>query len=416
MSSEHHPSTLWVLLPLFFVLVIDAMGMAIILPIIGPLFMDPSHGILPATASEHWRSFYYGLTLTVFFICMFFGAPFLGDLSDRYGRRKTIIICLFATAISYLMCAIGIYFGSLVLLLLGRAFAGFMAGSQPIAQAAIIDVSLPEEKTKNIALITFASSLGFIIGPLLGGFFSGISYSSGFYVAGGLACINGLFVLSVFKETYQTREKTPIHLLKAISLLAAAFQHKELRILSFIFFFTQLAWGLYFQFVSIFFVSAYHYSSMMIGLFLASIAVVFGLTLTFLLRILMRFFSIRELALLALSLISIGVFLDGFFHKEWLMWLTIIPTIIGVGLSYASMMTLYSNQVPQNQQGWAMGVSSATIAVAWILGGGVTAVVGVSFLKLPFIICGVSALIGFFLLLKAHSLKKEHPFHESHSK
>src|SRR5882724_10525516 len=78
------------LAPLFLVLVIDTMGMGIIFPTLGPLFMGSTDGILSAGASVAERQFWYGATLVAWSILMFIGAPFLGDLSDRIGRKKVL--------------------------------------------------------------------------------------------------------------------------------------------------------------------------------------------------------------------------------------------------------------------------------------------------------------------------------------
>jgi MFS family permease len=415
MFANKKALTGWVLLPLFFVLIIDAMGMAIVLPIIGPLFMDQVNGMLAAGASQELRMWCYGLTLTVFFLLMFIGAPFLGDLSDKYGRRKIILLCLLLTSLSYILCAISIGLKSVFLLLFGRALAGFMAGSQPIAQAAIIDVSAPEDKAKNIGTITMASCLGFVVGPLLGGFFSknslGISwmtYSTGFYIAACLAFINGVFVWLSFKETSEVRAAVTVQWNKGLTLLLGAFKNKNLRVLSLVFGLSQLAWGLYFQFVSIFFISIYHYSSMMIGLFIASMGVIFGLTLTVFLRFFMRFFSVRTLAWSSLLMMSAGLLLNILFHQEWLLWATLLPIILGVGVSYATLLTLYSDLVPADKQGWVMGVSSSIAAISWIIGGLITGMVGIRFIGLPFVITSGSAFIGFCLLFRSRHQYKKH--------
>src|SRR5580658_5552191 len=90
-----------ILAPLFLVLVIDTMGAGIIFPILSPLFMTPSESILPLATSENMRQFWYGATLTSWALLMFIGAPFLGDLSDRIGRKKVLVLCLVGDALGF---------------------------------------------------------------------------------------------------------------------------------------------------------------------------------------------------------------------------------------------------------------------------------------------------------------------------
>ena len=80
--------------PLFLVLVIDTMGIGLIFPVLSPLFMSKTSGIIPAHLSIGARDLLYGLTLASYAIFMFVGAPFLGDLSDHLGRKKVLLICL----------------------------------------------------------------------------------------------------------------------------------------------------------------------------------------------------------------------------------------------------------------------------------------------------------------------------------
>ena len=150
-------------LPLFLVIFIDAMGLAIMFPILTPIFMNlhVHGGILAAGASLLVRNIFYGVTLCIFPLFMFFGTPFLGDLSDHIGRKKVLIICLLGATVSYFLSGLSVDFKVVWLLLVSRAVAGFTAGSQPIAQAAIIDVSPPDKKALNLSLLLFPAALGF---------------------------------------------------------------------------------------------------------------------------------------------------------------------------------------------------------------------------------------------------------------
>jgi len=78
------------MLPLFFVLFIDTVGAAFIIPLLVPLIVDPNTSILPANTTLQIRNFIYGLSLGIYSIATFFGAPVLGDLSDRLGRKNIV--------------------------------------------------------------------------------------------------------------------------------------------------------------------------------------------------------------------------------------------------------------------------------------------------------------------------------------
>src|SRR5579872_2397994 len=137
--------------PLLLVLFIDGMGLGLVFPLINGLIFDKNSTFL---ANTHFppamHNIIYGAIISIFMLCWFFGAAILGDLSDQIGRKKSLIICLVGTFLSYLIAAFSVTFQSLTFFIIGRVIAGFTSGSQPIAQAAIIDLSKQEHKARNI--------------------------------------------------------------------------------------------------------------------------------------------------------------------------------------------------------------------------------------------------------------------------
>ena len=140
-------------IPLFIIILIDGMGLGLFFPVLNAIILEPSSSILNPTVSAYWRNIAYSVTNGIFMLCWFFGAAILGDLSDQVGRKKPLIICLFGAFAGYLLSVFAVAWHSYSLLLGGRIIAGFTAGSQPIAQAAIVDVSPAEYKARNISLI-----------------------------------------------------------------------------------------------------------------------------------------------------------------------------------------------------------------------------------------------------------------------
>ena len=137
-------------LPLFMVLFIDSMGMGILFPILAVAFMNPSAHFLAVTTSHAMRTLDYGIVISVFMLCWFFGASILGDYSDIKGRKHSLVICLCGAALGYLLSAFALSWHSITLLIIGRIIAGLTAGSQSIAQAAIVDGSTESQLNKNM--------------------------------------------------------------------------------------------------------------------------------------------------------------------------------------------------------------------------------------------------------------------------
>lgn len=372
-----------VFLPLFIVLIIDAMGFGLVFPIIGPLLMDPQGGILPASASMAERSFYYGFTNISCFLALLFGAPYFGDLSDKFGRKKVMITCLCIMAGGYALSAIGLIYKNISLLILGRAIDGFVAGNESIAQAAIIDISPPERKTINLSLITFASCLGFIIGPVIGGIFSDASlsswfgYTTPFWIAGALALLNAICLVFTFSETHIVKQVS-VNLFRGLGIFISAFTEKKIRKISLVFLLFQVGWAIFFQVVSLVFAQVYHYTPKEVGFFYTSLGLMFSITMVFLIRVFLKFIDERRLVVVSVFLAGIGLMLNVFYSSAWTPWISIGFIGLGIGMAYACILSLYSGAVSDEHQGWVMGVGNAIAAMSWAIGGVVISVIDVS--------------------------------------
>src|SRR3989344_4776030 len=108
-----------IMLPLFLVVLLDMMGIGIIIPIIAPIVLDTSIGILPSYSFES-RNIILGLLIAIFPIFQFFGAPILGALFDKHGRKKLLIISILGAMIGYVLFGLGVEFKNVWLLFLGR--------------------------------------------------------------------------------------------------------------------------------------------------------------------------------------------------------------------------------------------------------------------------------------------------------
>lgn len=126
--------------------------------------------IMPIISREYGASpLQVGLLMSSYSLMQFIFAPFWGRLSDHYGRRPILLVCIAGEVISYLAFALA---GSLIGLFLARSLAGFFGASISTASASISDITPKQERSKGMALIGAAFGLGFVVGPALGGLFA----------------------------------------------------------------------------------------------------------------------------------------------------------------------------------------------------------------------------------------------------
>lgn len=174
---------------LFLIVVVDLIGFGIIIP------------LLPFYA-EHYQATpaQVGLLMAVYSAAQFISAPFWGRLSDRVGRRPVLLGTIFAAALSYVWLGLA---DTLITLFAARALGGLMAGNISTAFAYAADVTTKENRAKGMGMIGAAFSIGFILGPAIGGILAGADPANAdfrtpsFAAAGlsALACVLGLFTL-----------------------------------------------------------------------------------------------------------------------------------------------------------------------------------------------------------------------------
>jgi DHA1 family tetracycline resistance protein-like MFS transporter len=194
------------LITIFTIVFVDLLGFGLILPLL-PFYAD-TYGATP---------FVVGLLAASYAAAQLVGAPVLGRLSDRYGRRPILLISIAGTVVGFLLLGLADPLGRalagnssaattnaiiLAILFLSRILDGVTGGNISVAQAYITDITDEENRARGLGLIGAAFGLGFIIGPALGGALSGGGrYAIPAFVAAALATLNWFAVLFWLPES-----------------------------------------------------------------------------------------------------------------------------------------------------------------------------------------------------------------------
>lgn len=355
------------------VIFVDAMSLGMVLPVFAPMFTH-DHGVLFAVdTSLAVRQFAYAMIVSLPMMFLIFGPPFLGYLSDNYGRKRILLVGLIGLALASLLSIFSLVIGSLFLLFLSRILVGFLDGTQAIAQAAIADVSAPDNKARNLSFITFFGAMGFTVGPVLGGFMadpdivSWFNYHTPFYFAFALAIVNAVALQLTFRETYIPTTKQSLSYRAVIkNTVQTCFDHR-LRGLSILYLAMQFCWGGYFQAISLYLVTNFDYSSSQIGGFVTYLSLIFTLSLIVLIKVLLKHFQHHRLVFVGVILIALGMMSMTIFYNHLLVvWLIVIPLTVGVAISYNVLLAMFSNAVSKTEQGKVMGATVALVAIGWL--------------------------------------------------
>jgi len=162
---------------------LSTMGISIIAPVVPFL-------VQPYVSDPKALALIVGALTSAYAICQFIAAPALGALSDRYGRRPILLLCLLGSVIGYLLFGIG---GALWVLFLGRIIDGLTGGNLSTLFAYVADITPPSERGQYFGKVGAATGVGFMVGPLIGGLAARVGYTAPLFVGAAITLANTIW-------------------------------------------------------------------------------------------------------------------------------------------------------------------------------------------------------------------------------
>ena len=357
---------------IFLTVFIDLIGIGMAIPVITPLLIT-SPDIFSAQTAYSTKTLVLGLLLASYPFFQFFGAPLLGALSDRYGRKKILILSLAGTALGYILFAIGIMTNQLWLLFVSRSLDGFTGGNIATAMSVISDVSDGTNKTKNFGMVGMAVGLGFILGPFIGGVLSNpeilswFNNATPFWAAAALCVFNILLLVFRFKETLHTTIHTKITALTGFVNVVRAWKMINVRRVFLTIFLLTFGFTFFTQFFQVFLIERFNYSNAQIGNLFAYVGLWMAFTQGVITRPIVARFApdkIMSWAILGMMITFPLLLLP---HTTAFLF-TLIPLIaIFQGHIQPTSTTIISNLAGPEAQGEVMGINQSVISLAMII-------------------------------------------------
>lgn len=358
------------ILPIFFTVFLDLLGLGIIIPILPAVLLDPRSGVLPFSYTFATRSLILGFLIASYPLAQFFGAPILGTLADEKGRKKLLLLSLAGTLLGYVLFAVGIVENNIYLLFIGRMLDGFTGGNISIAQSAIADISDESTKARNFGVIGMAFGLGFVIGPYVGGKFSDPSvvswftYSTPFWLSVGLSAINIALVMWMFQETLAKKRIVKVSIFTGFKNIKKAFSYKDLRTMFLVGFFLTMGFNFFNQFFQVFLIGKFHFSQSKIGDFFAYMGIWIAISQGLVLRPLSRRF--KPMGILSVSIILISLVYPLLLLPNKSFWLYVIIPFVAIlqGLIQPNSTAIISNLTAKDKQGEILGINQSIMSIA----------------------------------------------------
>jgi DHA1 family tetracycline resistance protein-like MFS transporter len=428
------------ILPIFVIVLVDLLGLTIIIPLL-PLYAT-SFGASPLVI---------GLLGAAYPIMQFVGAPVLGRLSDRFGRKPVLVISQIGTLIGFLMLG---FATTLWMLFLSRIVDGISGANIATAQAAISDSTSEKTRTQGLGLIGAAFGLGFIIGPVIAFVSLAVSdnnYHVPAFVAGFFSLSSILLTAFWFEETLpaEQREEQQDRTAFSFRALIDAVSHPTVGTLLILMFAQQLAFGGFEQLLALFTLSRLGLNASGNAVIFVYVGVIVVAVQGGLIGRWSRRFGDRRLIYAGLALLAVGLLVIGLTVRQpppwysqeqvkteltadrslpgetlptediavdlpndsnngWLglIWILVamIPIAVGGGILQPAINSLITKRVDAVDVGGMLGISAAFLsaanAIAPVVGGALFQAIGPG---APFVFW--SLLMAFLLVVAVRTIR-----------
>src|SRR5579883_3124155 len=343
---------------------IGFIGTSIAYPLFPPLFLHPtSDSIIPLSWHENSRGILLGLALGIFPLGQFIGSPILGGCSDRYSRKRILIISLVGSTLGYFLSALSIHFKCFWLLLLSRFLTGLMESNIAIARAMAADLE-NISKFKSFGRINAAASIGYVMGPLFGGLLSDkhlipwFSFAFPFFLAMVFSVIASLLAIFKLSEKKHATSST-LSIWQRFNLIArfkllfkSSMVLKYLLIISTIFTFSV---DMFYEFGPVYLTGLWSITAAGIAIYTAALSVTLSIGNSWLPQYLLRYFSIERAIVLSMLGTIIIFALMVIFPKPLLAFIFFSLVGLTIGAVVTNFTIQISNSASQTIQGETLG-------------------------------------------------------------
>ena len=357
--------------PSFFIILVsvfvDMLGYGIMLPLL-PFFVQAHASAGGAAIAGGLMSMYSTIQLV--------SGPILGALSDRYGRKPILLLCLLGTGTSYLLLGLA---NSLPIIFLAVFIDGLTGSNLTLAHAYVADTTNAENRAKGLNYSQLAFGLGIMAGPILGGTLSGFGLSVPALIASFFAFANTAFGFFFLPESLppDRRETKPItQVFSWAGQFTSIFRQKNIQNFLVVLFLLNLAFaGLQTNF-PLYSNARFGWTPAQNSYFYLYVGLCGILVQGVLFGKLQTRFGERKLIPVGLTCMAIGLAGMAFVPAAWMIFPAVAVVALGTGISIPSLTALVSLRIPDSEQGRLMGGNQTLLALTNIFG---PAIAGISF-------------------------------------
>jgi len=380
------------MLTIFLVVFIDLMGFGLILP------------LLPYIAEQFQaNAFQIGLLTATYSLFQFISAPILGSLSDRYGRKKILIVSQLGTMVGFIMLGLA---GSMPLLFLSRLIDGITGGNISIAQAYMADITDNKNRAQGMGMLGAAFGLGFILGPAIGGFLSVYGFWAPAFFAAGLALLSMITTGMFLKETVDTKKVQKAQA-KTGDTLIKVFQAHPIGLFVPVFLLMSIGFSGMQSTFALWTLDTFGLGPRENGYIFAFVGIISVVVQLKVLPWVVKKWGERKVLKMSVPILAVGFFIMPLSFHLAMVFLAIAFMVVGNALANPTIQSIASENVAPQEYGGVLGILHSMASLGRILGPVMAGWIYNTWGKdAPYWVSGVFILLAAWLVLKYLDLTK----------
>ena len=342
------------LIPILGITFVDIIGFSMMLPVLPYLVL---HFGLSAIV--------VGLLLSTFSFCQLVSGPIWGNVSDRIGRKRVLIISQIGATIGWAMLA---FAPTILWVFIARIVEGVSGGNIGVTQAYVADLSEPKDRARAFGLISATFAAGMAFGPAGGGLlyhYYHENFAAPFLAASALQLLTLFLTIVLLPESRSKTEEEQSHV--GMREIAATFASPRFRPLLLQKFALSLCLYGWYSVIALYLAGQLHFGLVETANYFSAFAIVNVLINGFGVGKTSHALGDRTMSILGLALLVIGLGCTPFVHNS--LGFVGVMVLFALGSAYANngITAIISNTASERDQGTVLGVTSSLDSLSGII-------------------------------------------------